>query len=197
MNIIERGRAFVQKLREIASRSAVDWRRCPKCKGTWTCKYGSYHRYPWTLEGRKDVRVQRHWCYECGKGYIEEQGWLVDGSWYAREVQRCAVDYWMHGRTSLRRAAEFVRSYVGRQERWRIWRGEEPRVDGEEHCHLSFTTVQRWLDRAGKKAQESVPGQLEGVKTSGAAGNPRSGRGLLRARTGCGCGCGMEANVWC
>ena len=90
MNIIARGRAFVQKLQEIASRSAWDWRQCP------TCKHGGYYRHPWTLEGRKDVRVQRHLCYTCDATYSEAEAWLVRGSWYAREVHRCAVDHWMH-----------------------------------------------------------------------------------------------------
>ena len=75
-----------------------------------------------------------------------------------------------HGRTSLRRAAELVRSYLGRQERWGLWRTGEQRPVGEGPCHLSFTTIQRWLDGAGREAQASVPGQLEGVETSGQMG---------------------------
>lgn len=56
MNIIERGKAFVQRLRGLAERSAWDWRRCPKCGDTATKKIGGYWVHPWTLEGRKDVR---------------------------------------------------------------------------------------------------------------------------------------------
>jgi len=170
MNIIERVRGFVQERLEIAKRSAQDWRVCPKCKGRKTCKNGGYHRGPWTLEGRKDVRVQRHWCYTCRASYVEKQAQLVPWGWYATDVRRCAVDQCMHGRTSLRRAAEFVRSLVGRQERWCLWRPGEQRPAEQEECHLSFTTVSNWLDGAGKKAQESVPGQLEGLKISGQMG---------------------------
>ena len=38
MNIIERGKAFVQHLWELANRSAWDWRRCPRCGSSDTSK---------------------------------------------------------------------------------------------------------------------------------------------------------------
>jgi hypothetical protein len=170
MNIIERGRQFVQKVRALAGRSAWDWRRCPRCGGTWTCKYGGRFRQPWTLEGRKRVRIQRHQCHACGRTYSEEHAWLVAGSWYARAVHRCAVDKWVHERGSLRRVAESLRSLMGRQERWWLWHveGEKPAQQGA--CTLHHTTVHRWLDRAGQKAQESVPGQMAGLPCSGQMG---------------------------
>jgi len=71
MNIIERGRAFVQSLRELASRSVWDWRRCPRCGSAFTHKNGSYVRRPWTLNGRQEVRVQRHLCRDCGRTHSE------------------------------------------------------------------------------------------------------------------------------
>jgi len=170
MNIIERGGAFVQKVRALAGRSAWDWRHCSRCGGTWTCKYGGRVRHPWTLEGRQTVRIQRHWCYACSKVYEEERAWLVAGSWYARAVHRCAVDQWMHGRGSLRRVAELLRSLMGRQERWWLWQVEEARPKEQGPCFLHHSTVHRWLDQAGQKAQESVPGQLEGLPCSGQMG---------------------------
>ena len=72
MNIIERGRVFVQKIKELAGRSWWEWRCCPHCGSTLTIKNGTYRRYPWTLEGRQEVRVQRHLCRRCGKSYAEE-----------------------------------------------------------------------------------------------------------------------------
>jgi len=74
MNIIERGKAFVQHLGELANRSAWDWRRCPHCGGTDTVRNGTRKVHPWTLEGRKEIRIQRHlcrWCKEKGS-YSEE-----------------------------------------------------------------------------------------------------------------------------
>jgi hypothetical protein len=161
MNIIERGRAQLQSLVALSRRTVWDWRRCPQCGGSHTCCWGSYKRYPWTFDGRKEVRVQRHMCHECDGTYSEQSALLVRGSWYGREVHRCAVDHWQHGGSSLRRTAELVRSWLGRQERWLMWRPLD--AEGNEHCYLCASTVHRWLDRAGKQAQASVDGQLTGI----------------------------------
>jgi Transposase, Mutator family len=161
MNLIERGLAFVQWLVSLSQRSAWDWKRCPKCGSTVTCKWGRYARYPWFLAGRQRVWVQRHRCKACPKTYSEQSALLVRGSWYAREVHRCAIDHWQYAGTSLRRTATMVRSWLGHQERWLMWRP----LDREpiEQCYLSASTVHRWLDGAGKVAKESVEGQLSGI----------------------------------
>lgn len=167
MNIIERGRAFLQALREVAGRTVGGWRRCPHCGDSLTCKWGSYTRQPWFLEGRRQVRVPRHYCHGCQRTYSEGSALLIRGGWYAREVRRCAIDHWQHLGTSTRRTAEVVRSWLGRQERWRLWRPLDPRVADQDVCHLSASTVERWLDQAGQAAKESVPGQLAGAETAG------------------------------
>jgi len=173
MNIIERGKAFVQRLRELANRTAWDWRRCPRCGGTDTVRNGTRRVHPWTLEGRKEIRIQRHLCHTCTekagkkKTYSEESPFLVRGSWYAREVHRFAVDHWQHVGSSLRRTAEIVRSVLGKQERWQLWRIFSVEPEEKEKCHLSHATVHRWLDKAGIEARKTVPGQLEGVQSSG------------------------------
>jgi len=170
MNIIQRGRRFVQSLEDLASKSAWDWRRCPRCGGTDTSKWGSYWRHPWTTEGRQAVEVVRHRCNVCKRTYSEQSPWLIRGSWYARDVHRYAIDLWQHGGTSLRRGAEFVRSVIGRQERWLLWRVLSKPPADEEQCHLAGSTVHRWLDGAGREAKQTVPGQLEGIGTSGCVG---------------------------
>ena len=116
------------------------------------------------------MRIQRHLCQKCGKSYSEEYAFLVRRSWYGRDVRRYAVDQWVHGRTSLRRTAEFVRSLMGHQDRWWYWHPWEEPKPGRDRCKLSHTTLQRWLDMAGVQAQESIPGQLEGLETSGQMG---------------------------
>jgi hypothetical protein len=169
MNIIERGRAHLQSLVELAQRTVWDWKRCPTCGGTRTSCWGTYTRHPWTLgHGRQTVRVQRHKCYACDKTYSEQSALLVRGSWYARDVHRCAIDHWQHGRTSLRRTAEFMRSWLGHQERWRLWRPLDHESD--ERCYLAASTVHRWLDRAGQNARASVDGQLTGIAHTQAVG---------------------------
>jgi transposase-like protein len=167
MNIIERGQAFLQGLRELAGRTAWEWRRCPHCGDTLTRKHGSYWRHPWFLEGRQRVRIQRHWCHRCRRTYSEQSALLVRGSWYAREVHRCAIDHWQHLGTSVRRTAAVVRAWLGRQERWRLWRPLDPVPPEAARCTLSASTVQRWLNTAGDHARQTVRGHLTGVPTSG------------------------------
>jgi hypothetical protein len=86
---------------------------------------------------------------------------LVRRSWYAREVHRAAIDHWQHLGTSLRRTAEVLRSWMGRQERWRLWRPLDP--EPAERSTLAASTVHRWLDQAGEQAEESVAEQLADV----------------------------------
>jgi hypothetical protein len=146
----------------LAKRTVWDWKQCPNCGSTRTCGWGTYRRYPWFLgQGRQEVRIRRHMCHECGHAYSEQSALLVRHSWYAREVHRCAIDHWQHLGTSLRRTAEILRSWLGRQERWLLWRplAAEPAA----RCYLAASTVQRWLDGAGRTAQASVDGQLSGI----------------------------------
>ncbi len=168
MTIVERGRAFVRGLRAIAERTAWEWRRCPHCGGDQTCKHGSYTRQPWFLAGRQAVRVQRHRCSPCRRTYSEQSALLVRGGWYAREVRRCAIDQWQHGGSSLRRTAEWLRSWLGQQERWRLWRPLEEETP--ERCHLAASTIQWWLDGAGRAAQMTIRDQLAGARFSGQLG---------------------------
>src|SRR5215212_636042 len=167
MNIVERGRAFLQGLRELAGRTVWEWRRCPRCGETETCKWGSYERRPWFLSGRQTVRVQRHRCYGCGRTYAGGSALLVRGGWYAREVRRSAIDHWQHLGVSTRRTAEVLRSWLGRQERWQVWRPLDPAPSDALACHLSASTVERWLDQAGQTAQASVAEHLVGAESSG------------------------------
>lgn len=165
MHIVERGRAFLQRVRELAARTAWDWRRCPSCGDTPTGTWGRYGRHPWTLGGRQAVRVPRHRGESCSARQgrhvtdAEPAPWLVRGSGYAREGHRCASDHWPHLGASARRTAEVVRRWLGQQERWRRWRPLDPTPDDRATCHLGASTVARWLDRAGAQARQTVPGQ--------------------------------------
>jgi len=165
---LERGRQFLRELREVAQRTEQDWRQCPRCGSRMTIKYGSYRRRPWFFGGRREVRVQRHRCRACGRTYGEESALLKRGSWYAREVHRSAIDHWLHLGVSLRRTAEVMRSWLGKQERYRMWRPLEP--EGEERCYLAASTVHRWLDQAGVRAKKRVKGSLAGIAKTDYAG---------------------------
>lgn len=175
MNIVDKARAFVHSLEALAGKTAWDWRRCPKCGQDDTIKHGTYTVHPWFLDGRREVVIQRHKCNACSRSgktltYCEQSPYLVRGSWYAREVHRLGVDLWQHGRTSVRRGAAFVRSLLGRQERWLLWRLFEPEPEAAKKCRLSPSTLHRWLDRAGEVAKGTVKGQLAGAKVSGEVG---------------------------
>jgi hypothetical protein len=168
MNIVDRAAAFVQSLEALSRKTAWDWRRSPRCGKGETTRYGTYTVHPWFLDGRREVVIQRHSCRSCRKTYSESSPHLVRGSWYAREVHRYSVDLWQHGRTSLRRGAEFVRSLLGRQERFQLWRLFAP--EPAERSRFSKSTLYRWLDLAGEAAKGTVKGQLEGAKVSGEVG---------------------------
>lgn len=170
MNIVERAKSFSQWLWNTAAKGAWDWKRCPHCGSMLTIKWGFYARRPWCLDGRRVIKVQRHRCHTCQKSYAETSAWLKRGSWYAREVHRCAIDHWQHGGTSLRRTAELLRSWMGKQERYLLWCPLARAWDEQAVSHLSASTVHRWLDQAGAKAAESVDGQLSGIVEMTAAG---------------------------
>jgi hypothetical protein len=61
-----------------------------------------------------------------------------------------------------------LRSWLGHQERWLLWRPLDP--ESGEGCYLAASTVHRWLDGAGKTAQASVDGQLAGLAHTQAVG---------------------------
>lgn len=170
MNIIAQAQKFVESLRQLAGRSAWDWQRCPQCGKRMTRKNGTYARHPWFFDGRRTVRVQRHWCHICKRTYSEQSALLVGGSWYAREVHRLAIDHWQHVGSSFRRTAEWIRSWLGRQERWLMWRPLDTLDAQRERCYLAASTIHRWQDKAGEKAQETVAGQLADVPCSGQVG---------------------------
>src|SRR5688572_29288263 len=167
MNIVERGRAFLQGLRALAGRTVWEWRRCPPCGETVTCTWGSSPRRSWSLHGRETVRGQRHRCHGCGRTSSEGSALLVHGGWYAREVKRSAIDHGQPLGTSMRRTAEVLRSWLGQQERWQVWRPLDPAPSDAAACHLSASTIERWVDQAGATAKAGVAEQLVGIESSG------------------------------
>jgi hypothetical protein len=112
------------------------------------------------LEGRWTVRVARHRCLRCRRTYSEPSALLVRGSSYAREVQRRALDAWQHEGTSPRRVAEALRSWLGREERSRLWRPLDAAPPRAAQCLLSASTVHRWLEQAGQRARRDAVGPL-------------------------------------
>lgn len=63
-----------------------------------------------------------------------------------------------------------MRSWLGQQERWYLWRPLDPNPSERERCYLAASSIHRWLDGAGKEAERTVKGQLALVGTSGRLG---------------------------
>ena len=170
MNIITRARAFVESLLAIGRRREADRRRCRVCQSGQVYKHGTYTRHPWKMEGRQAVVVQRYRCQSCGATHSDEDADLPPGAWYARSVRRYAIDWWLHGGSSLRRVAEMVRSLVGHQERWHDWYPTSAPDPRQPWCSLSHSTLHRWLDQAGERAARQTRGLYEGVPCTGQLG---------------------------
>ncbi len=170
MHIVTRALAFVEWLRRLAARHDRDWRHCPVCGSERVYRHGSYIRRPWILEGRIRRPVQRYRCQACKATYSQLFADLAPGRWYGRSLQRYAMDGWLHLGTSLRRIAEWVRSEVGKQERWQMWCPLSATSAASESCHLGHSTVGRWLNEAGIRVEGQVQGLYTGIASSGQVG---------------------------
>lgn len=170
MNMIEGAGGFVQELVELASRLPWAWRRCPHCGSRTSIKWGKYKRHPWFLHGQETIEVQRYRCSDCGKTYSEKFWWIRPKCRYTRQVQRKAIDFWIHGRSSYRRLAEMMRSDMGKQERWQMWVCLRASKERAKVCFMHASTICRWMKKAGIEAKKSIPGQLEGIESSGEMG---------------------------
>jgi transposase-like protein len=166
MSIISQAKSFVQWIEKIAHSPEIERRRCPICHGTHTHKHGTYVRRPWTIRGRRELHIQRYRCLDCQATFSSPHPALIPGSWYARGVQRMALDLWLHLGTSLRRAAEWMRSLMGKQEHWQDWHILSTPPDAAHRCRLCAATIQRWSDRAGERAEALVEGQFAGLPLS-------------------------------
>ena len=171
MHIVERGRRWLQSLRRLAQRTPFDERQCPYCGQHSGWKHDTYQRHPWTLAGRQTLTVQRYWCAPCRRTFVPASAVVAPRRWYGREVQRAAIDHCWYVGSSLRRTATWLRSLLGRQERWHLWRPTAPNpAPAGRRCRLGASTVHRWLDEAGVRVAHTIPDQLAGVPTSGQLG---------------------------
>jgi hypothetical protein len=168
MSLIAEAEAFVGTLLH-----PRDARRCPRCGLTWTKKNGTRGREPRDLGGIRSVRIQRHWCYTCRRGYDEEQPDIAPHDWYTRRVKRKFLDMYTTVGGSLRCCASWITAEITQRGRTFIWdvlarapwwgRAAEP----EPEIELSHTTGWRWLQAAGASWQRRK-GTYADVPQSGA-----------------------------
>lgn len=164
MSLIADAKAFVDKLLH-----SLDERGCPRCGLKWTKKNGTRGRDPRDLGGIRHLRIQRHWCYTCKRGYDEEPPDIAPHDWYTRRAKRKFLDMYTTMGGSLRRCASWITAEItgrGRTFCWDIlarapWWGRAP--EPEPEIELSHTTGWRWLQNSGatwrkrEKAYTDVP----------------------------------------
>jgi len=170
MHIVARARAFVESLRAMGRRTESERRRCRACGSDHVYRHGFYTRYPCDVTGRQAVAVQRYHCQDCGATHSDEDPNLIPWGRYTRAVRRCAMDQWLHTGSSLRRTAEWLRSWIGHQERWEIWHPLPCAEPERPVCTLCASTVHYWLNEAGVQAERQVVGLHEGLTGSGLLG---------------------------
>jgi transposase-like protein len=170
MTIMERGKTFLQRLRGLTQRTPWEERQCPACRGHDTWKHGRYRRQLWTLDGRQVVTMQRYLCRRCRRTFTPELAQVARRCRYGRDVRRCALDLWQHGGGSVRRTAEWVRSLLGRQERWHYWRPWGRWHADTPACRLGASTVHHWLAAAGQRAVQVTRRGWADVPSSGQLG---------------------------
>lgn len=130
---------------------------CPRCgSGVWK-RSGSYQRGRRCLDRLETkVHVQRYQCKSCGGTWSEKPPWLAPKKWYGRDVIRMSLDLAMDCTTSWRELTGLVQAILtdaGRALRWAPWCKPKP---GAEGVKLAHTTVWRWFQEAGHRAQEKV-----------------------------------------
>ena len=175
MNIIERGRSFVQKVRELARRVGMGlatlspmWRDVDAqergaigvIRGHW--RGGRRCAYSVTGVTRAARSIQR------GAGVAGAGSWYASG---CTSLCRGPVGAWAEFVTAgggvLAFADGSARALVAMA-------GMEEESPGAGDMHLHHSTVQRWLDGAGQKAEKSVAGQMAGISILGADGHGRA-----------------------
>lgn len=159
MNILQQAFDFVQRLLK-----PDDPARCPYCKRKLTKKNGTRPVTMRDLGGVGAERLQRRWCHLCRRSYSEADPRREKWARYTRRVQRKGLDMYVHLGGSLRGVAEWIRAEVNPGTgRALVW---DPRNQpgGEVRAKLAHTTLWRWLQKAGRRAEKKrVAGGYHGV----------------------------------
>ena len=151
MSLIVDAKAFVDTVLH-----PRDPRCCPRCGSTLTKKNGGRHRSPRDVGGIRSVRIQRHWCHTCRRGYDEELPDSAPHDWYTRRVKRKYLDLYTTMGGSLRRCAGWITAEITNRGRSFIW---DPLARApwwghacapEPEIELAHSTGWRWLQAAGE-----------------------------------------------
>jgi len=159
--IVSRATAFLTDLLRPPSRPV-----CPRCGSTIWRRFGFYQRGRRCLDRLElGVAIRRYCCKICGKTWSDKPYWLAPRKWYGRDVIRMSLDLSLDCTTSWRELGSLVRGVMtgaGRALRWAPWR--QPKR-GAGRIRLAHTTLWRWFQEAGERAQKEdlVEGRYQGL----------------------------------
>lgn len=165
MNIIEQAKDFVNRLLH-----PNDSRRCTHCHKRMTKKNGTREVTIRDLDGVREERHQNWWCHLCKRSYYVPDPRREKWARYPRRVKRKGLDMYLHLGGSLRGVAQWLRSEINPgTERAKVWDPLSKRKSGPE-AKLGHTSLWRWLQDAGDKAQKKgLGGWYQGlIRFSGA-----------------------------
>jgi transposase-like protein len=167
MNIIESAWDFVKKLLD-----PTDPWRCPYCHQRMTKKHGFYTVTIRDVGGVHQEKVQRYWCHLCHCTYSPPDPRREARARYTSQVRRKALDLYFHVGSSLRAAAQWLRSEINQgTERALIWnpllRLQPP---AETIARLNHSSVWHWEQEAAQRVQrQAQQGRLQRlIRFSGA-----------------------------
>ncbi len=157
--ILSKAETFVNLLIAIVARWGQRQGPCPRCKSDFVKRHGTRARKIRGHRGRQVIQVQRWRCCVCRKTWSEPIPGVAPFMRYSRAVIRKTLDMYVFGVGSLRIVAQMLRSEINGTERARHWDPEGlewPELPEHRKIRLSHTSVWRWLQEAGRRANKDA-----------------------------------------
>jgi len=134
----EPGKSFYQKGWVYDSRGYPRW--CKECNYDEFYSWVAYYRKPQTLAGTRAVPVYRFQCKMCKATTVQYFDFVEPGKWYGKDVQRSELNAFMGHNNSTRESAKWV--------------------DEEHKTRVSNSTVWRWMQEKGEKAEQVMQEEI-------------------------------------
>lgn len=128
----EPGKSFHQKGWVFDSRGYPRW--CKKCGFDEFYSWVAYPRKVRTLRGTIAVPVNRFQCKACKVTVVQYFDFVEPGKWYGKDIQRSELNAFMGHNNSTRESVNWV--------------------DEEHETRVSNSTVWRWMEEKGEKAEQ-------------------------------------------
>jgi len=134
----EPGKSFFKKGWVYDSRGYPRW--CKECGNDEFHSWVAYHRNVRTLKGTIAVPVYRFQCKMCKATTAQYFDFVEPGKWYGKDVQRSELNAFMSHNNSTRDSANWV--------------------DEEHKICVSNSTVWRWMQEKGEKAEQIMQEEI-------------------------------------